>query len=136
MSNAINWYFDFISPYAYLQQARFPQFPKEIVIQPKPVLFAGLLNHWEHKGPAEIPTKRIFTYQYVVWLGNKLGIPLRMPPAHGHLNRRRLLTMRPYKPKGLIEPPSTTLKPPWMEHLIFNSPSINGHWEKNFAVKN
>jgi 2-hydroxychromene-2-carboxylate isomerase len=82
MSNTITWYFDFISPFAYLQQLRFQQFPKEIEIQPKPLLFAGLLNHWEHKGPAEIPSKRIFTYQHAVWLGKQLGIPLRMPPAH------------------------------------------------------
>ena len=82
MSNTITWYFDFISPFAYLQQARFPQFPKEIVVQAKPLLFAGLLNHWKHKGPAEIPAKRIFSYQHVVWLGKKHGTPLRMPPAH------------------------------------------------------
>jgi 2-hydroxychromene-2-carboxylate isomerase len=82
MSNTITWYFDFISPFSYLQQARFRHFPKEIVVLAKPVLFAGLLNHWEHKGPAEIPTKRIFSYQHVVWLGKKHGTPLRMPPAH------------------------------------------------------
>jgi 2-hydroxychromene-2-carboxylate isomerase len=63
MTNTITWYFDFISPFAYLQQARFNDFPKEIEIQAKPLLFAGLLSHWEHKGPAEIPAKRIFTYQ-------------------------------------------------------------------------
>ena len=82
MSNTITWYFDFISPFSYLQQARFGHFPPEIVVQAKPILFAGLLNHWEHKGPAEIPTKRIFSYQHVVWLGKKHGTPLRMPPAH------------------------------------------------------
>jgi len=82
MSNKITWYFDFISPFAYLQQARFAHFPKEIVVQAKPLLFAGLLNHWEHKGPAEIPAKRIFTYQHVAWLSRKQKIPLRMPPAH------------------------------------------------------
>ena len=82
MSNKITWYFDFISPFSYLQQARFGHFPQEIVVQAKPILFAGLLNHWEHKGPAEIPPKRIFSYQHVVWLGKKHGTPLRMPPAH------------------------------------------------------
>jgi len=82
MSTTIDWYFDFISPFAYLQQARFSHFPNEIVIKPKPVLFAGLLNHWEHKGPAEITAKRIFTYQHAVWLGKKMDIPLNMPPAH------------------------------------------------------
>ena len=82
MSKAIDWYFDFISPFAYLQQTRFSQFPDQIIINPKPVLFAGLLNHWGHKGPAEIPSKRIFTYKYAVWLSRKLDIPLRMPPTH------------------------------------------------------
>jgi 2-hydroxychromene-2-carboxylate isomerase len=82
MSNTISWYFDFISPFAYLQQVRFREFPNEITIQARPVLFAALLNHWQHKGPAEIPTKRIFTYQHVVWLAKRLGVPLRMPPAH------------------------------------------------------
>jgi 2-hydroxychromene-2-carboxylate isomerase len=82
MPKAIDWYFDFISPFAYLQQTRFSQFPEQIIINPKPVLFAGLLNHWGHKGPAEIPAKRIFTYKHAVWLGKKLDIPLHMPPTH------------------------------------------------------
>ncbi|MFT5132172.1 MAG: 2-hydroxychromene-2-carboxylate isomerase [Gammaproteobacteria bacterium] len=82
MSRTISWYFDFISPFAYLQQSRFPAFPADIEIDARPVLFAGLLNHWENKGPAEIAAKRIFTYQHAVWLGKKHGIPLRMPPAH------------------------------------------------------
>ncbi len=58
MSNMINWYFDFISPFAYLQQIRLREFPNDIAIQSRPVLFAALLNHWQHKGPAEIPAKR------------------------------------------------------------------------------
>ena len=43
MSNKITWYFDFISPFSYLQQARFGHFPQEIVVQAKPLPFAGLL---------------------------------------------------------------------------------------------
>lgn len=90
MSNTISWYFDFISPFAYLQQLRFQQFPDQINIKAKPVLFAGLLNHWGSKGPAEIPAKRIFTYQHVVWLGQRLGVPLRIPPAHPFVPLRAL----------------------------------------------
>ena len=26
------------------------------------MLFAGLLGHWEHKGPAKIPAKRVQTF--------------------------------------------------------------------------
>ena len=82
MTNTISWYFDFISPFAYLQQIRLRDFPEGITIQSHPILFAGLLNHWQHKGPAEIPAKRLFTYQHVVRLAKQQGVQLRMPPAH------------------------------------------------------
>lgn len=82
MTNTITWYFDFISPFAYLQQIRLREFPEDITIKSHPILFAGLLNHWQHKGPAEIPTKRLFTYQHVVWLAKRQGVQLCMPPAH------------------------------------------------------
>ena len=56
----------------------------------KPVLFAGLLNHWGQKGPAEIPAKRRWTYRWCTWWAKELGIPFRFPAAHpfnplGHL---------------------------------------------------
>jgi 2-hydroxychromene-2-carboxylate isomerase len=47
-----------------------------------PVLFAGLLRHWGHKGPAELPTKRLHTYRQIVFRARALGVPLRFPPAH------------------------------------------------------
>ena len=51
-------------------------------IEPVPVLFAGLLNHFGHKGPAEIPSKRLHTYRHVTWLARRHGIELVMPHAH------------------------------------------------------
>ena len=48
----------------------------------KPVLFAGLLNHWGQKGPAEIPAKRRWTYRWCQWWAGELGIPFRFPAAH------------------------------------------------------
>jgi 2-hydroxychromene-2-carboxylate isomerase len=44
-----------------------------------PVLFAGLLSHWGTKGPAEVPPKRTFTFQHVVWLAHVRGVPMRLP---------------------------------------------------------
>jgi 2-hydroxychromene-2-carboxylate isomerase len=76
------WYFDFISPYAYLQLKQFDRLPRDLEIEFVPVLFAGLLNHWGQLGPAEIPAKRIQTYQYCHWLAAKRGVKFRMPPAH------------------------------------------------------
>ncbi len=77
-----NWYFDFISPFAYFQFARFHHLPASLAITCKPVLFAGLLGHWGHKGPAEIPEKRRHTYRYCKWFADKNGIAFTMPPAH------------------------------------------------------
>ncbi len=77
-----DWYFDFISPFAYFQFARFHQLPTSLTIACKPVLFAGLLGHWEHKGPAEIPEKRRHTYRYCKWFADRNGIAFTMPPAH------------------------------------------------------
>jgi 2-hydroxychromene-2-carboxylate isomerase len=48
----------------------------------KPVLFAGLLNHWGQKGPAEIPAKRRWTYRWCTWWAKELGIRFRFPAEH------------------------------------------------------
>ncbi len=79
---AADWYFDFLSPYSYLQLAEFDRLPPDLEVTYRPVLFAGLLAHWEHKGPAEIPAKRVQTYRWCHWYAARHGIPFRMPPAH------------------------------------------------------
>ena len=53
-----DWYFDFVSPFSYLQCEQLPALERSIRIRYRPVLFAGLLKAHEHKGPAEIPAKR------------------------------------------------------------------------------
>ena len=81
MTKAV-WYFDFISPFAYLQWQQRDRLPESLEISYRPVLFAGLLNHWGHMGPAEIPAKRRHTYRYCRWLAERRNIPFTMPPAH------------------------------------------------------
>lgn len=76
------WYFDVISPYAYLHLQMLKRRQLLGELQPRPILFAALLNHWENVGPAEIPPKRLFTYQYVKWFARRHEIPIRMPGAH------------------------------------------------------
>lgn len=80
--NVVDWYFDFISPFAYLASRQIDHLPEQLMLRPKPILFAGLLKHWGQKGPAEITKKRQFTYQFVLWQAQRLGIPLRFPPMH------------------------------------------------------
>ena len=78
----LDWYFDFISPFAYLQWRRLRSDHAYVTLNPKPVLLAAILNHVGQLGPAEIPQKRRHTYRIVLWQARQAGIPLRFPPAH------------------------------------------------------
>ncbi len=78
----IDWYFDFISPFAYLQWRRLRKEAPELALQLKPVLFAALLAHWDNKGPVEIPPKRGWTYAHCLWIARRHDIPMRLPSGH------------------------------------------------------
>ena len=78
----LDWYFDFISPFAYLQFSQFDRLPAALSITFRPVLFGALLAHWGSKGPAEIAPKRRFTYRHAQFRAEQLGIAFRMPAAH------------------------------------------------------
>ena len=80
MAASVDWYFDFVSPYSYICLHRLRELPAQVIY--KPVLFAGLLNHFGQKGPAEIPAKRRWTYRWCTWWAGELGIALRFPAAH------------------------------------------------------
>lgn len=80
----ITFYFDVISPYAYLA---FHQLPLALMGQSytvsyQPVLFAALLKHHGQLGPAEIPGKREWTYRQVRWLAHTRGVRLDLPAQH------------------------------------------------------
>jgi 2-hydroxychromene-2-carboxylate isomerase len=78
----VTWVFDVISPFAYLGLKQLPHLPQSVEVELMPVLFAGLLNHFGQKGPAEIDSKRRFTYRFALWKARKMGIAMRMPPNH------------------------------------------------------
>ncbi len=78
----MDWYFDFISPYAYLQFKRLEALGLQRELRLTPILFAGVLNHWGQRGPAEIPPKRLFTYRHVSWLARSQAVPFKMPEGH------------------------------------------------------
>ncbi|HEY4375158.1 MAG TPA: 2-hydroxychromene-2-carboxylate isomerase [Burkholderiales bacterium] len=76
------WYFDAISPFAYLHLKQFGRLPADLEIEYVPVLFAGLLKANGQKGPAEIAPKRVQTYRMCVFMAAEAGIPFRFPPGH------------------------------------------------------
>lgn len=83
----LTWYFDFISPFSYLQWQRMKPLLREreiagAPIRLVPIVFAAVLDACGQKGPAEIPGKREFTYRHVLYLAREAGVPLRFPPAH------------------------------------------------------
>jgi 2-hydroxychromene-2-carboxylate isomerase len=80
----IRFLFDFISPYAYIAwtQVHAVAERNERRVEPVPVLFAALLDAHGHKGPAEIPPKRLYTFKHVLRLASRLGLPLSPPPSH------------------------------------------------------
>lgn len=88
----IYFYFDFISPYAWLGFDALPRALEGIShrVVHRPVLFAAMLKHHGQLGPAEIPTKRDWTYRQVLWLAHQQGTPLQLPAFH------------PFNPLGLL----------------------------------
>jgi len=80
----ITFYLDFISPYAYLAFERLPValMGHSYSVSYKPVLFAVLLKHHGQLGPAEMPSKRDWTYRQVLWLAHQHGIEMQLPASH------------------------------------------------------
>ena len=88
----LTFYFDVISPYAYLAFEALPEFLTDHShsVTYKPILFAALLKHHGQLGPAEIAGKREWTYRQVQWLAQRQNTPLQMTATH------------PFNPLGLL----------------------------------
>ena len=56
-----DWYFDFVSPFAYLQLELLRREHPGVTLRPVPVVLGAILSHWGTIGPAELPTIRTFT---------------------------------------------------------------------------
>lgn len=80
----LTFYFDVVSPYAYLAFERLPEALIGIShrVRYKPVLLGALLKARGQRGPAELPGKREWTYRQVQWLAHDQGVALDLPPVH------------------------------------------------------
>ena len=80
----IRFFYDPISPYAYLAFERLPEalMGHSVQVRYQPVLFAALLKAHGQLGPAEIPGKREWTYRQASWLAHHHSVPLELPAEH------------------------------------------------------
>ena len=84
MAEPVRFYFDFISPYAYLASTQVHALAERAnrTVELAPILFAALLDAHGTLGPAEVPAKRIYIFKDVLRSAHVLGVPLSPPPAH------------------------------------------------------
>jgi 2-hydroxychromene-2-carboxylate isomerase len=118
------FHFDVISPWSYLADVMLQREPLPVPLQPRPVLFAGLLKHFEHKGPAEIDRKRVLTYELATWTAQQLEIPFVMPSVHpfNPIRYLRLLIVRGCEPRAISAMFETI-------YTCGEDPASDGVWE-------
>ncbi len=97
------WYYDVISPFAYLALARIEALARGQRIRTQPIVFGAVLAHWGQLGPAEIPPKRLHTYRQCQFLADQAGISFRFPPRHPFrsLDALRLMTALDSRPDAV-----------------------------------
>ena len=94
------WFFDFVSPFAYLQLEQFEKLPASLTVEPTPIVLGAVLAHWGQRGPAEIAAKRSPTasassHAIVVF-------PVPGGPHRISEERRPAATIRPIAPSGPV----------------------------------
>lgn len=89
-------YYDIISPFSYFYIKQLHRLDTRLDIELVPILLGGLFRATDNRGPGEIQVKRPHTYQYCVWLSEKLGLPFRFPEHHPFLTvaAQRLLVQQ------------------------------------------
>lgn len=81
---SLDFYFDYLSGYAYFAWRRIRTMcaSRNIVLVPRPVVFAKLLDHWRQLGPGEIPPKKELVYRYGYRYARLHGFEFNPPAAH------------------------------------------------------
>jgi len=84
MASTVRFYFDYISPNAYLAWTQLPALAHryDVAVEPVPVLFAGLLEAHGQLGPAEVPAKMRWMSKSNLRKATRLGVALNPPAFH------------------------------------------------------
>lgn len=80
----IDFYFDYISPYAFLAWRRLGRFAERhgLPVEIHPVVFGALLDRWGQLGPAEVAPKRAHVFRDTLRRAALEGVTLRFPKTH------------------------------------------------------
>jgi 2-hydroxychromene-2-carboxylate isomerase len=80
----VEFYFDPISPYAWLSFYKIAELKKacKINLDVIPVAFGALITAHESLGPAEIPAKREYVWSDIMRLCMKMKLEFKSPPTH------------------------------------------------------
>lgn len=101
----LRFYFDYLSPYAYLAWTQVHSLGVDV--EPHPVLFAALLDANGTRGPAEVPARRRYIIRDTARIAHRFGVPLVAPPAHPFnpllALRVTALEMAPAQRRALID---------------------------------
>jgi 2-hydroxychromene-2-carboxylate isomerase len=108
MPARLTFYFDFISPYAFLAWTQIRAIAKRHgrELEPRPILFAALLDAHGTKGPAEIPAKRSYLRKDIPRKAARFGVQVLPPVAH------------PFNPLLPLRVSSLPLEPDMRERII------------------
>jgi 2-hydroxychromene-2-carboxylate isomerase len=89
------FHLDFVSPYTWLALVQAERFGHEhgIAWEPRPVVYAALLEAHGLVGPVETPAKRRYTFADVARCAHRLGVRLTGPPAHPFRSLEALRTL-------------------------------------------
>lgn len=124
---SMQFYFDYVSPNAYLAWAQLPRLVAvhQIEVEPVPVLFSALLDAHGQRGPAEIPAKMEWMVRNLLRKAGELEIPLNPPFAHPFnpllALRVSSLPMSNEKRKALI---TVIFEAAWVRRIDVSEPSV------------
>jgi len=123
----VRFYFDVVSPNAYLAWTQLPALAARhgATIEPVPVLFAGLLEAHGQLGPAEMPAKTRWMVRNNLRKAARLGVALN-PPAFHPFNP--LLALRacslPLAPEPLAELVGALFRAVWVDALHVSDAAV------------
>ncbi|NVK30508.1 MAG: DsbA family protein [Gammaproteobacteria bacterium] len=78
----VEFYFDYISPYAYLAFRALNRLPANVEVKLKPVVVGALMQAHGIRFPVDVPLKHDYSKRHCQWLAAKRMTPFKIPSQH------------------------------------------------------